>query len=142
MFGGFTGNPDSRRPTRNRGLERTRWWGKRRRGSGPWLRHWWGEVPVGCAAVSSALGVCSGSYGSTAYVFVNAVEETAAGVCWSCGDALQSAAFPLAEAKLLGLAAPLAISCKEAHEVQSAWTWTLKSNCLDLDLKSRTLVGL
>ena len=31
---------------------------------------------------------------------------------------------------------------KEAHEVQSAWTWTLKSNCLDLDLKSRTLVGL
>jgi hypothetical protein len=22
---------------------------------------------------------------------------------------------------------------KEAHEVQSAWTWTLKSNCLDLD---------
>jgi hypothetical protein len=43
--------------------------------------------------VSSALGVCSGSYGSTAYVFVNVVEETAAGVCWSCGDALQSAAL-------------------------------------------------
>ena len=64
-------------------------------------------MPVGCAAVSSALGVCSGSYGSTAYVFVNVVEETAAGVCWSCGDALQSAAFPLAEAKLR-LAASLA----------------------------------
>jgi hypothetical protein len=34
------------------------------------------------------------------------------------------------------------VGVKEAHEVQSAWTWTLKSNCLDLDLKSRTLVGL
>jgi hypothetical protein len=30
----------------------------------------------------------------------NVVEETAAGVCCPCGDALQSAAFPLAEAKL------------------------------------------
>jgi hypothetical protein len=92
----FYESPDSRRPTRNMSRERTRWWGKRRRGRGPWLRHWWGKVPVGCATVPSALSVCSGSYGSTAYVSVNVVEETAVGVCWSCEDALQSAAFPLA----------------------------------------------
>jgi hypothetical protein len=67
---------------------------------GPWPRHCWGEVPARCPAVPSALRVCSGSCGSDAYVFVNVVEETAAGVCWSCGDALQSAAFPLAWARL------------------------------------------
>ena len=65
-------------------------------------------VPVGCGTVPSALGVCSGSYGSTAYVFVDVVvEATAVGVCWSCVDALQSAAFLLAEARLR-LAASLA----------------------------------
>ena len=105
---GFYASPDSSRPTRNRGRERTRWWGKRRRGRGPWLRHWWGKVPVGCGTVPSALGVCSGSYGPTAYVFVDVVvEATAVGVCWSCVDALQSAAFLLAEARLR-LAASLA----------------------------------
>jgi hypothetical protein len=41
-------------------------------------------------------GLC----GSTAYVCTNVVEETAAGVRLSCGDALQSAAFPLAWARL------------------------------------------
>jgi hypothetical protein len=71
-------------------------------GRGPWPRHWRGEVPARCPAVPSALGVCSGSCGSAAYVFVNVhvVEETAAGVCWSCEDALQSAVSPLAWARL------------------------------------------
>jgi hypothetical protein len=102
------GRPASRRPTGNRSRERTRWWGKRRRGRGPWLRHWWGKVPVGCGTVPSALGVCSGSYGPSVYVFVDVVvEATAVGVCWSCVDALQSAAFLLAEARLR-LAASLA----------------------------------
>jgi hypothetical protein len=73
-----------------------------------------GKVPC-CPAVPSALGVCSGSCGSAAYVFVNVVEEAAAGVCWSCGDALQSAAFPLAWARLRSAAslALLGVSGKQ-----------------------------
>jgi hypothetical protein len=48
-------------PTGNRSRERTRtrWWGKRRQGRGPWSHYWWGKVPAWCPAVSTVLLLCA-----------------------------------------------------------------------------------
>jgi hypothetical protein len=104
----------SRRPTGNRSRERTRWLvGEAPTGEGPLASPLAGEgagmVPCWLCLVSAQCAWCvqwvGPVCGSIAYVCVAAVEETAAGVCWSCGDALQSAAFPLAWARLRSAAA-------------------------------------